>query len=301
MGWQLKIGISNVLSCGQNELIREIDRIDNMTNTLTPPSKTNVAKEAFSVLDTLAMPWALAKTTIKRQAKPRDYPVMVLPGFGTNDVSTAPLRYFLSKNGFSCMGWNEGLNLGGKGLIDSPSELSPRWDVEVRDDYNGEAEVPALCDKITEKVEAYCQRNSTKIHLVGWSLGGYIAREVARDLPDQVVSITTMGSPVKGGPKYTSVAPLFRARKMDLDWIEREIEKRNQVLIKQPITAIYSKRDGVVAWQAMMDDHNPNFSPVEVNISHLGLGLNKKVWDIVLQSLINAEQSHQSGKSKSLI
>lgn len=257
----------------------------NMTSKLAPPPKTNLARETLAVLDTIGLPWALAKSALRRKTARRNYPVMVLPGFGTNDLSTGPLRYFLSRNGFQTMGWGEDMNTGGKGLIDDPQELSDRWDIDITDQYNGEAEVPALCDLIINKVHEFCEINQTKIHLVGWSLGGYIAREVARDLPSEVVSIVTMGSPVKGGPKYTSAAPLFKARKMDLDWIEREIEKRNATPIKQNITAICSRRDGIVAWEAMMDDSSPNFETVEVNVSHLGLGLNAKVWSLVLDAL----------------
>ncbi len=261
-----------------------------MTLKLAPPPKTNLARETLAVLDTISMPWALAKaTTLRKKSQSRQHPVMVLPGFGTNDFSTAPLRYFLSRNGFQTMGWGEGLNTGGKGLIKELSELSDRWDVEAKDNYNGEAEVPALCDVMTEKVRQYCQTHQTKIHLVGWSLGGYVAREVARDLPDEIISIVTMGAPVKGGPKYTSVAPLFKARKMDLDWIEQEIEKRNDRPIQQPITAIYSKRDGVVAWQAMMDESSPKFQTREVNVSHMGLGFNAKVWSLILDALVRED------------
>ena len=268
-------------------------RMKNMQKILTPPPKSNLARETLAVLDTIGLPWALMKSGLRKSQGQRNYPVMVLPGFGTNDLSTLPLRYFLSRHGFTTMGWDEGINMGGKGLIDSPEDLSDRWDIERQTEYNGEAEVPALCDRITAKVQSYCQAHDTHIHLVGWSLGGYVAREVARDLPKQVISVTTMGSPVKGGPKYTSVAPLFRARKMDLDWIEREIDKRDRNPIAQPITAIYSKRDGVVAWQAMMDEVSPNFRPVEVNVSHMGLGLNARVLNIVLDALIKKDQIKQ--------
>lgn len=95
---------------------------------------------------------------------------------------------------------------------------------------------------ITRKAE----QQNTQFHIVGWSLGGFIAREVARDLPNAIKSVVTMGSPVFGGPKYTSVAPVFRAREIDLDWTEEEIEKRFSNPIQSPITTIFSKRDGIV-------------------------------------------------------
>lgn len=254
-------------------------------NIATPPSRLNFAREMLAGMDMLGVPGAILKSPRKGTAPERKYPVMVLPGFGAGDASTLPMRHFLSRHGFKTEGWGMGVNRAGQGLISSLEDLSERWDVDRSLNKVREAEVPALADKVAESVMQKAKDRDTKFHLVGWSLGGFIAREVARDLPDYVQSVVTMGSPVFGGPKYTSTAGLFRARNIDLDWIEDEIEKRFENPIQQPITTIFSKRDGIVGWQAAKDHLSPNVEHEEVNISHLGLGLNAKVWHIMLGAL----------------
>ena len=254
-------------------------------NIATPPSRINFARELLAGIDMAGLPGAFLGAPRKGHAPARHYPVMVLPGFGAGDMSTLPMRRFLSRQGFETCGWGLGTNRAGQGLITSLDQLSERWDVDRSLDKAREAEVPALADKVADAVTLKAKQQDTKFHLVGWSLGGFIAREVARDLPDYVQSVVTMGSPVFGGPKYTSAAPLFRARKVDLEWIEDEIEKRFENPIQQPITAIYSKRDGVVGWQAAKDHLSPRAEHIEVNVSHLGMGLNAKVWKIMLGAL----------------
>lgn len=256
-----------------------------MNHPLKSPSTLNTVREALAGLDMVGMPRALFNAT-RRPAQPgQKAHVMVMPGFGANDASTAPMRYFLAKQGYKVEGWGIGLNTGGRGLANDFSELSDRWEFDRSRPNAGEVEVPALCDLMTERVMARSKEVGAPFALVGWSLGGYIAREVARDLPEHVSTVITMGSPVSGGPKYTSVAPLFRARGLDIDWIEEEIEKRKERPIEQPVSVIYSKRDGVVGWQASLDHTSPRAMHHEVNCSHMGLGLNAGVWDIVVKAL----------------
>jgi pimeloyl-ACP methyl ester carboxylesterase len=117
--------------------------------------------------------------------------------------------------------------------------------------------------------------------LVGWSLGGYIAREYAREHAGQVRKIVTLGSPVIGGPRYTATAARYRAQGHDLDEIERAIANRYATPLDVPVAAIYSKRDGVVAWRACIDQWSPNVRHVEVDETHLGLVLSPRVLSIV--------------------
>jgi len=130
---------------------------------------------------------------------------------------------------------------------------------------------------------------------VGWSLGGVLAREAARERPELVARVVTLGSPVVGGPKYTAVAGIYRQRGIDLDAVEREIAARERVPIRAPITAIYSRSDAVVAWQACIDRHSPNVEHVEVETSHVGLGFCPEVYRVVARSLSPAQPGGPRG------
>jgi len=260
-----------------------------MARPMAVPSRRSQLGELFAAKDMLGLPFSLAKATFSNPegaaAPSKRYPIIVLPGIGATDSSTAPLRYFLQRNGYSAEGWGLGRNLGGRGMINELDELSASWDVDRTKVHNGEGEVPALCDRMLQRVERRVSELNSPVILIGCSLGGYVAREVARELTQSVVGVITMGSPAFGGPKFTSAAPIFKKRNIDLDWIEAEVAKRFSTPIEQPITAIFSKRDGVVGWQAAVDDLSPNVKHVEVDVSHIGLGLNAEVWNIVLNEL----------------
>lgn len=250
------------------------------------PSRVNLFREAFAGFDAIGAPAALLRAQLSPMpgASSRG-PVVVLPGLGANDLSTAPLRRFLNLAGFASEGWGLGFNRGGRGLIRELSELSERWTVDRTRPHAGEGDVPALCDVFIDRVKARTDELGEAVSLVGWSLGGYVARETARDLPDEVRSVVTLGAPAIGGPKHTSIAPLYRARNIDLDWIEEETEKRHDRPIMQPITAIYSERDGIVSSYAAIDEFSPNVRHVRVDASHFGMGLNPKVWRLVVDAL----------------
>lgn len=260
-----------------------------MHDTLSAPTRRNLLGEVFAAKDSVGIPRAFVSARLNGAGVKTKMRVMVLPGFGANDASTAPLRYYLTQHGFKCEGWGLGLNRGGRGLIKGFSELSDRWQVDDPDrPYNGEAEVPALIDSVHDRVVRQSEKYQAPYAMVGWSLGGFIAREVARDLPDTVKAVVTMGSPVVGGPKYTSIAGLFRRRGVDIDWIEDEINKRYDNPIRQPITAIYSKTDGIVGWTASVDHRSPNVRNIELNSTHFGIGVNAKAWAITLDALLDA-------------
>ena len=150
---------------------------------------------------------------------------------------------------------------------------------------SNDGDVPGLIEEMAAYIGEQARQLDEKVVLVGWSLGGYIAREVARQMPDHVEQVITLGSPVVGGTKYTRVAPLFEMRGMDLNEIEREVDALYATPLKVPVTATYSKSDGVVAWQACIDDRSDNVEHVEVNASHLGLGISADVFEIVTERI----------------
>ena len=143
-------------------------------------------------------------------------------------------------------------------------------------------DVPALIPQVVRRTEALYERHHEPIALVGWSLGGVLAREVARERPEIVRGIVTLGSPVIGGPKYTRAAGFYRSvLKQDLDEIERSVEERNRIPIRVPLTAVYSKRDKVVQWEACIDEFNAHCEHIEVDASHLSLGFDPRVLSLV--------------------
>ena len=88
-----------------------------------------------------------------------------------------------------------------------------------------------------------------------------------------------------GGPKYTVVADSFRRLGIDVDAIAAEVEKRNAVALCAPVTAIYSRQDAIVAWQACIDRSAPNVEHVEVRTTHFGFGFSPEVYKIIAQRL----------------
>jgi pimeloyl-ACP methyl ester carboxylesterase len=182
--------------------------------------------------------------------------VLVLPGYGASDASTAVLQTFLKLLGYRAFGWKLGRNTGN---------------------------VARLLPNVLERMEEVA---SAPVHLIGWSLGGYIAREAARERPDRVRSVITLGSPVIGGPKYTTVAERYRRQGIDLDELERIVDARYDKPLSTPVTAIFSKADGVVAWEACIDRRSIGIEHVEVGTTHIGLGFSPEVFSIIAERLV---------------
>ena len=118
---------------------------------------------------------------------------------------------------------------------------------------------------------------------------GYHGDEVrdwfARERPELISRVVTLGSPVVGGPKYTLASRHYERHGFDLDEIEADIAARDEVPLKTPVTAIFSKRDGVVSWQACIDRVNASTEHVEVNTTHIGLGMSPDVFAIIADRL----------------
>jgi pimeloyl-ACP methyl ester carboxylesterase len=224
---------------------------------ISAPSRIGLLREATGLLEPARLAWSLPRLAgLPRGA---GEPVMVLPGFGTSDRATWVLRRYLDYLGYDVHGWGLGRNHG---------------------------RVPALIPRIIDAVAAvHAAAAGEPVRLLGWSLGGYLARETARERPDLVQRVITLGSPVVGGPKYTVTGRHYAANGYDLDEIEAFVAARDAVPLKVPVTAIFSKRDGVVAWRACIDRVNPDVEHVEVRATHFGLGLSPDVLELVARRL----------------
>jgi hypothetical protein len=215
---------------------------------------------------------------------------MVIPGFGADDRYTWPLRAYLKNLGYATTGWGLGTNKAGLDLPHSLGDVHPRWKLRKQSPYRGEAGVPYVIDRLIDRLDELAKVSLQPLALIGWSLGGYMAREVARERPLQISQVITLGAPVIGGPKYTLAAPAFRRRAQDLDWVERIVADREERPITVPITAVVSPSDGIVSYLAALDRHSPDVHHVELDVAHLGFPYNRTVWSVIAEALHSRER-----------
>jgi hypothetical protein len=221
-----------------------------------PPPRSALLLEAMGLFEPARL--ALGSPRLARAPRGSGQRVVLVPGFGTTDHWLWPMGRYLAWLGYRVEGWGLGRNSG---------------------------RVPQLIPRLTERIEERAALDGAPVRLVGWSLGGYLAREVARERPAAVHRVVTFGSPVVGGPKYTATARQYRQRGFDLDEIEASVAAREAIPLTVPVTAIYSKRDGVVAWQACIDRTGTTTEHVEVPATHLGMGFSPEVFEIVAARL----------------
>lgn len=259
---------------------------------LKPPRRSAMWREVRVVFDLAHMVSALlthrpGRAPAEPAVESRRPPIVILPGFGANDAIMLPLRRYLSSQGFRVEGWGLGVNRAGLDLPHTVADISAGWDLSPMQQYRREAGVALLCDRMVSRVAERARVLGEPLILIGWSLGGTIAREVARDLPDAVSQVITLGSPVIGGPKYTATARALRAKGLDLDWIEEHVRRRESRPIQQAITSIVSRSDGIVSWSAAQDHFSPRVRQVEVAGSHMGMAFSPTVWRHVLAAIDN--------------
>lgn len=188
--------------------------------------------------------------------------VLVLPGLAASDLSTARLRAFLDRRGYQSFEWKLGRNFGPKS-VGRDGELLAQRLKEVHDEVG------------------------SKVSIVGWSLGGIMARLLAVRHPDLVRQIITLGSAIFGDPKASNAKWIFE-RNTGLTVDDPEVAKlilESRDRINVPATSIYSKSDGIVPWQNCLEPDSSNSESIEVSGSHSGLGFNPTVFQIVADRL----------------
>jgi len=195
------------------------------------------------------------------------HPVLVLPGFTAGDTSTRPLRQHLRRLGYSAHGWRLGPNLGPGG---------------------------GVREGMIERLDELATRHGRKVTLVGWSLGGIYARELAKGLPAKVRQVVTLGSPFGDAGNASNVRRLF-------DLVAGPQRRRAQqagaaslrAAPPVPSTAIYSRTDGVVHWRSCQEPEGARTENIEVPGSHCGLGVNPLVLYAVADRLAQPESGWQ--------
>lgn len=194
------------------------------------------ALEGRVVAERLAM--RVTRPLLERLPRGDGHAVLVLPGLLADDRSTEALRDLLRSLGYRSYAWRQGVNLG-------PTQQ--------------------IVDGLSQRVDELLEKNGS-MSIVGWSLGGIFARGIARERPDSVRQVITLGSPIRlassGGRGGGARGPL-----------------------PVPTTSIYSRTDGIVHWSSSLVKASPRAENVEVIGSHIGLGVNPSVAVVIADRL----------------
>ncbi len=233
------------------------------------PHTAPPAPNSFLMALELRAPWELwsllpSWPLLARAPAGDGHPVIVFPGLSASDGSTLPLRGYLQNLGYDMSGWNQGYNFG------------PR---------------AGILETAKRQVMDTCDATGNTVSLVGWSLGGIYARELAKQLPGYVRSVVTMGTPFSGSHTSTNAWKLFQLTSgKDIGSELKNFDL--PVAPAVPTTSIYSRTDGVVSWLASIQKpskDNAQTENIEVFASHLGLGMNPTAWWALADRLAQPE------------
>lgn len=193
------------------------------------------------------------------------HPVIVYPGLGAGALTTSHLRSFLKDCGFAVCDWERGVNTGPEGVFDE--WLAP---LEVR-------------------VRELHREHARKVSLIGWSLGGVYAREIAKRCPECVRQVITLGTPFAALAQGNHAGTVFKLLNRDKAHVAPGLESRIRECPPVPTTSIYSKTDGIVSWRGCVEKHTATSESVEVHASHLGMVTHPQVLRVVADRLAQPE------------
>ena len=190
------------------------------------------------------------------------HPVVIFPGLATDGVAVAPLRDHCQSLGYAAFDWARGYNTGPQGDVDA-------W-------------LADLAAHVANLLAIYDQPAT----LIGWSLGGIYARELAKLLAPGVRQVITIGTPFNATADHSNVGWLFRLLSGSPGTLDLALSKRLQTPPAMPTTSIYSRSDGVVAWQTCRHEKVSRFvQDIEIDGSHIGMGWNPATLRVVADRL----------------
>ena len=190
------------------------------------------------------------------------HPVIIFPGLATDGAAVAPLRDYCRALGYQAMDWGRGFNTGPQGDID------------------------AWLGELAAHVGVLLADASSPVTLIGWSLGGIYARELGKIMAPRVRQVITIGTPFNASADHTNVGWLFRLLSGAARGMDPALSERLRTPPPVPTTSIYSRTDGVVAWQTCRHAQpSDQVKDIEVKSSHIGMGWNPAVLQVVAQRL----------------
>ncbi len=226
------------------------------TTKVSPPSTLLALSEgwrAFLEASTLipSMPF------LRSMPRGDGHPVYLLPGFMADSQSTAMLRRWLNNLGYAAMPWGFGRNLGPRGI---------------------------LMERLILTVGDIAREHGRSVSLIGQSLGGVFAREIAKVIPEHIRQVITLGSPFRQTETNGTAPAVIRLFEMTTGENADEL-KRDLGDISRPApvasTAIYSRTDGIANWKTCIEEETPHTDNVEVYASHCGMGFNPAIYYVI--------------------
>jgi pimeloyl-ACP methyl ester carboxylesterase len=203
-----------------------------------PPALGYLLREAGALLALRTL--SLLPVRAEKRSIGQGRPVMVIPGFLASDYSTVILRRTLEAAGYRAYGWGLGFNLGARG---------------------------DLLDRMDAQLDRAARRGP--VSLVGWSLGGIYARELAKKRPDKVARVITLGSPFSGDVRANNAWRLYELindHKVDAPPIEARVNEKPPV----PTIAFWSRADGIVAPACARGEPHECDRSIELDCTHMG-------------------------------
>lgn len=227
------------------------------------PTALPISRPSLALLGT--EPWRAAYEFVQHKIARKapmpsgdGHPVIIFPGLATDGVAVAPLRDHCAALGYSAMDWGRGFNTGPQGDIDT-------WLAE-------------LADHVSGLLAGHSQRAT----LIGWSLGGIYARELGKLLAPRLRQVITIGTPFNATGDHTNVGWLYRLLSGAPAELDPLLAGRLRTPPPVPTTSIYSRADGVVAWQSCCHPApGDQVRDIEVRGSHIGMGWNPRVLRVV--------------------
>ncbi len=172
------------------------------------------------------------------------HPVLVLPGLAAGDATTAILRRFLKSRGYAASGWGQGLNLGLRA---------------------------GVLERAHDTLRSLFSEHGRTVSVVGWSLGGLYARELAKLSPEMVRLVITLGSPFTGHPRATNAWRLYEfASGHHIG--SQDLHGPLKTAPPVPTTSIWSPSDGIVSWRCSIETRRDLAENIVIDSSHFGLG-----------------------------